>query len=272
MHSQPLVSVVMTVLDPDPRYFREAVASVLAQDYTNLELVIVEDPSPRSAGEMLKSFSDPRIVYVANPDRTSHSRQRNQSLALARGELVATLDADDVSEPTRISRQVRFFQEHPEVTVVGTQLDMIDAEGRMVGSRVYPTTHEAILAAMPRFNPIAQPSVMFRKDAIVAAGGYGYDRYPAVEDYDLWSRLAKSGVRFANLPEPLLKYRLHPGGMKATRLKGILRGTLDVKQRYWRSQLGLRGHARMVLERLLLCVPPAITYQLFTWTALRRQA
>ena len=108
--------------------------------------------------------------------------------------------------------------------------------------------------------------------AIVAAGGYGYDRYPAVEDYDLWSRLAKSGVRFANLPDPLLKYRLHPGGMKSTRLTGILRGTLDVKQRYWRSQLGLRGHVRMMLERLLLCVPPAITYQLFTWTALRRQA
>jgi glycosyltransferase involved in cell wall biosynthesis len=267
---QPLVSVVMTVLNPDARYFREAVASVLAQDYTNLELVIVEDPSPRSAGELLQSFDDPRIVHVANPERTSHSRQRNQSLALARGELVATLDADDISEPTRISRQVRFFTEHPDVAVVGTQLIVIDAEGRTIGSRAYPTSHEAILSAMPRFNPIAQPSVMFRKATVLAAGGYSYDRYPAVEDYELWSRLATRGVGFANLPEPLLKYRLHPGGMKATRLKGILRGTLDVKQRYWRSQLGVAGHARMALERLLLLVPPVVTYQLFAWTTLRR--
>jgi glycosyltransferase involved in cell wall biosynthesis len=270
MHQEPLVSVVMTVLDPDPRYFREAVASVLAQDYANLELVIVEDPSPRSAGEMLSVFDDARIRHVANSDRTSHSRQRNQSLSLARGELVATLDADDICEPTRISRQIRFLTEHPEVDVVGTQLCIIDADGRKIGSRAYPTTHETIVAAMPRFNPIAQPSAMFRKSTIVAAGGYRYDRFPAVEDYELWSRLATGGVKFANLPEPLLRYRLHSGGMKATRLKGILRGTIDVKQRYWLSQLGLRGHLRMALEQLLLFVPPALTYQLFSWTILRR--
>jgi glycosyltransferase involved in cell wall biosynthesis len=270
--AQPLVSVVMTVLDPDPRYFPAAVASMLAQGYSNLELVIVEDPSPRSAGDLLKAFSDPRIVHHANPERTSHSRQRNQSLAIARGELVATLDADDVCEPARIGKQVQFLAEHPDVAVVGTQLAIIDAEGRSIGSRKYPASHDAIVAAMPHFNPIAQPSVMFRKKAVVEAGGYRYDRYPAVEDYELWSRLATQGVKFANLPEALLKYRLHPGGMKATRLRGILRGTLDVKNRYWRSQLGLSGHLRMALERLLLLVPPAITYQLFTWMVLRSRA
>jgi glycosyltransferase involved in cell wall biosynthesis len=217
---------------------------------------------------LLKEFSDPRIVHIANPQRTSHSRQRNQSLAHARGELVATLDADDVSEPSRISRQVRYLEEHPDVAVVGTQLAIIDTQGRTIGKRVYPTTHTDILAAMPRFNPIAQPSVMFRKEAVVAAGGYCYDRYPA-EDYELWSRLATRGTRFANLAEPLLKYRLHPGGMKSAKLKGVLRGTLDVKRRYWQSQMGLRGHARMALERLLLLVPPAITYQLFSWAVLR---
>lgn len=268
MHPQPLVSVVMTVLEPDRRYFPEAVASVLAQDYANLELVIVEDPSTRSAAELLRAFDDPRIVHHANPERTSHTRQRNQSLALARGELVATLDADDICDPQRISTQVRYFEQHPEVAVVGTQLAIIDTEGRVTGSRAYPVTHEEIVAAMPRFNPIAQPSVMFRKAAIVESGGYSYDRFPA-EDYELWSRLAVQGIKFANLPEPLLKYRLHPGGMKATRLKGTLRGTLDVKNRYWRSKQGWRGHLRMTLERVLLLVPPAVTYQLFTWTVLR---
>ena len=269
MHPQPLVSVVMTVLEPDPRYFPEAVASVLAQDYANLELVIVEDPSTRSAAELLSQFSDPRIVHHANPERTSHTRQRNKSLDLAQGELVATLDADDICHPQRISKQVLYLLEHPEVAVIGTQLAIIDADGRTSGSRAYPVAHEEILAALPHYNPIAQPSVMFRKAMIVEAGGYRYDRYPAVEDYELWSRLATQGIKFANFPEPLLKYRLHPGGMKATRLKGTLRGTLDVKNRYWRSKLGWRGHLRMTLERALLLVPPAITYQLFTWTVLR---
>ena len=214
---------------------------MLAQDYVNLELVIVEDPSRRSAVELLRAFDDPRIVHLANPERTSHTRQRNQSLALARGELVATLDADDICDPRRISTQVRYFEQHPEVAVVGTQLAIIDTEGRVTGSRAYPVTHEEIVAAMPRFNPIAQPSVMFRKAAIVESGGYSYDRFPA-EDYELWSRLAVQGIKFANLPEPLLRYRLHPGGMKATRLKGTLQGTLDVKNRYWRSKQGWRGH------------------------------
>src|SRR5688572_457670 len=139
MPSQPLVSVVMTVLDPGPRYFHEAVASVLAQDYSHWELVIVEDPSSRSPGRLLQAFDDPRIVYFANPARTSHSRQRNQSLALARGELVATLDADDVCQLDRISQQVRFLADHPDVDVVGTQLAIIDGEGKLIGSRNYPT-------------------------------------------------------------------------------------------------------------------------------------
>jgi len=264
------VSVVMTVLEPHPRYFPEAVASVLAQTYTRWELVIVEDPSGSPAGELLRQFSDARIHHVCNPERTSHVRQRNQSLALARSELVATLDADDCCHPDRLARQVAFLREHPEIGVVGSQLAIIDAEGKRRFTRAYPCTPSGIVQAFPRYNPIAQPSVMFRKSLIQAAGGYQYERYPAVEDYDLWSRLARRGVQFANLPDALLEYRLHQGGMKAMRLKSILRGTLDVKQRYWMTALDWRGRGRLLLERLLLFVPPPLTYQLFQWTVLRR--
>src|SRR5262245_23347565 len=123
------VSIIMTVLEPHPRYFPEAVASVLAQSYSPWELVIVEDPSASSAGELLRQFSDSRIHHVCNPERTSHVRQRNQSLKLARGELVATLDADDRCHPDRLARQVAFLRKHPEIGVVGTQLAIIDAKG-----------------------------------------------------------------------------------------------------------------------------------------------
>jgi glycosyltransferase involved in cell wall biosynthesis len=268
--TQPLVSVVMTVLEPHPRFFPEAVASVLAQSYANWELVIVEDPSPASAALLLQQFPDARIRHVCNPERTSHSRQRNQSLSLARGELVATLDADDRSHAERLARQVAFLATHPEIAVVGSQLTIIDATGNVCGARSYPCSPAEILQAFPRYNPLAQPSVMFRKSIIQAAGGYQYDLYPAVEDYDLWSRLAAGGAQLANLPEALLEYRLHPGGMKATRLKGLLRGTLDVKQRYWRQALGWHGHLRMLAERMLLLLPPAVTYQLFQWLVLKR--
>jgi glycosyltransferase involved in cell wall biosynthesis len=272
MTSQPLVSVVMTVLDPHPRYFPEAVTSILAQSHENLELVIVEDPSSSSAAEMLRQFADPRIVHHCNSERTSHSRQRNLSVEMARGELIATMDADDISDPLRVEKQVQYLEQHSDVGVVGSQLSIINEAGRAIGSRSYPCTNAAIHQAFPRYNPIAQPSVMFRKSVVREAGGYQYDRFPAVEDYELWSRLAARGVQFGNHPDPLVAYRLHPGGMKATRLKGMLRGTIDVKQRYWREALGWSGRLRLELERALLLVPPAITYKLFMWTMLRRTA
>jgi len=267
---EPLVSVVMTVLNPHRAYFPAAVASVLAQTYTNLELIIVEDPSSQSAAELLKPFSDRRIVHHCNRARTSHSRQRNQSLELARGELVAVLDADDVCHPDRIARQARFLQAHREIDVVGSQLQIIDAAGSTIGVRRYPVLPADILSAFPLYNPIAQPSVMFRKAAVQGTGGYQYDRFPAVEDYELWSRLAAGGVMFANHHEALLSYRLHPEAMKATRLKGMLRGTIDVKLRYWRAALGWRGRLRLGFERALLLVPPAITYRLFMATVIAK--
>jgi glycosyltransferase involved in cell wall biosynthesis len=264
MPPEPLVSVAMTVLNPHPEYFPAAVASVLGQTYKNLELIIVEDPSPQSAADLLHPFSDPRIILHRNRERTSHSQQRNLSLELARADLVAIMDADDVCLPNRIAKQVEYLHEHREIDVLGSQLTAIDASGRPLGTRRYPTSPAEIHGAFPLYNPIAQPSVMFRKTAVMAAGGYQYDRFPAVEDYELWSRLASRGVKFANHSEALLQYRLHPGGMKATRLKGILRGTIDVKLRHWRAALGWRGNLRLQLERALLLIPPTITYRLFT--------
>lgn len=263
---RPLVSVVMPVLNPHPLYFRQAVRSVLTQSFTDFELVIIEDPSPRSAGEVLAEMADPRIRHFLNPRRTSLVDQLNRGLAEARGELVARFDADDICEPKRFENQVAFLQAHLECGVVGTQLRIIDTEGTERGGRFYPQDHAAIIAAMARFNPLAHPSVMYRRDLVMAAGGYQYRKYPANEDYELWSRLARRGVRFANLPEPLIRYRIHPEGMKSARLHGIIRGTLEVKQMHWRDRMDLAARARMYAELLLLLLPAPVVLRLFMRT------
>lgn len=117
---------------------------------------------------------------------------------------------------------------------------------------------------MQRFNALAHPSVMFRKRVVLEAGGY---RMPICnEDYELWSRLASLGVRFANHPEALLRYRLHPAGMKVARLRHIIRGTLEVKNRYWRRHMGLGARLRMLGEFLLLFLPPQLVVRLFMRT------
>ncbi len=270
MRQKPLVSVVMPTLNPHPVYFRQAVESILNQTFDDWELVIVEDPSPRSAGDILKDYSDPRIRHFINPQRTSLVKQLNRALYEARAELIARQDADDISEPERLAKQFALMEEHKDITVLGTWLQLIDEKGQTLGYRCYPTDHNAIVASMPRFNPIGHPSVMFRKSIVLRHGGYLYDRFPALEDYDLWCRLAKLGARFANLPEPLVRYRIHSSGMKRTKLRGILKGTAEIKRLYFGSTMDFRARVRLLAEQVLLFLPPQFVVWLFVKTQTRK--
>lgn len=269
MAHKPVVSVVMPVLNPHPVYFRQAVESILNQTMEDWELVIVEDPSPRPAAEFLKDYPDPRIRYFRNPERTSLVRQRNRALREARAELVACQDADDISDPDRLAKQVVFLEGHPDTAVVGTWLKVTDETGRGLGYRRYPCDHADIVRAMPLYNPMGQPSVMFRRSVVLQHGGYRYERFPAVEDYDLWCRMAKSGVRFANLAEPLVCYRVHHGGMKSTKLRGVLRGTIDIKRLHFGSAMGFRAKLRLIGEQFLLLLPPKFVLWLFLKTSVK---
>lgn len=254
----------MPVLNPHPVYFRDAVQSILAQDLADLELVIVEDPGETSAAELLPT--DPRIRHIRNPERTSLVDQRNRALAEARADFVAMLDADDIAEPNRMAAQLAFLRAHPEVGVVGSQLTIIGPESTRLGWRAYPTEHAEIVAAMSRYNAIAQPSVMARKQVLVDAGGYTYRRFPVNEDYELWSRLVTRGVKLANHPERLVRYRVHPTGTKAAMLRRMLRATIDVKKEYWRGSMGMSGRLRYWAEHALLGLPPSIVLRLFMMT------
>lgn len=266
---RPAVSVVMPLLNPHPVYFRQAIASVLGQTFKDFELIIVEEAGARTAQDMLGEFRDPRIRHIFSAQRTSQTAQRNRALAAARAELVASLDADDIAHPRRLEKQVAFMNGHPDVSVLGSQLAVMDSKGQHLGYRAYPHDHESIVRTMPRANPIAHPSVMCRRSAVLAEGGYRLARY-AAEDYELWSRLAHRGLRFANHPEPLLRYRIHPEGIKTRMLRSVLRGTLEVKRRYWADQMSLAARTRLLAEHLLLCVPPSLVLKAFLRTHYRK--
>jgi len=266
MADQPIVSVVMPVLNPHPIYFREAVESVLRQSLRELELVIVEDPSPVDGRELLKGMGDPRIRHIRNPARTSLVDQRNRALAEARADFIAMLDADDIAEPDRLHKQLDYLRAHPDIGVLGSALTIIDSAGTQLGTRAYPLDHDAIIAAMCRYNAIAQPSVMARRSVLEAAGGYQYRTYPVNEDYELWSRLAASGVRFANSPERLLRYRVHPHGTKAAMLRRMLRATIDVKKLWWLDRMDTRARLRFYAEHALLGLPASWVLRLFMMT------
>jgi glycosyltransferase involved in cell wall biosynthesis len=262
----------MPVLAPHPVYFRQAVDSILAQTLADLELIIVEDPSESSGADLLRDISDPRLRHIRNEQRTSLVDQRNQALAATRADVIAMLDADDVAEPERLAKQLAFLGEHPDIGVVGSQLTIIDETGTVIGTRRYPTEHAEIVRAMARYNAIAQPSVMCRRRVIFDAGCYQYRAFPVNEDYELWSRLAASGVRLANYPESLIRYRVHPSGTKAAMLRRMLRATIDVKNKFWRDQMDLGARARFWAEHALLGLPPALVLKLFMMTQYRERS
>jgi len=250
----PRVSVLMPIHRPDPAYFPLAVRSILEQSLAELELVIVEAPSEREARDLVP-LDDPRLRLVRRRAPASLVDQLNEGLSLCRAPLVARMDADDVSDPERLRRQVERLEAEPGLDVLGAQLRVIDAEGRACGLRRYPLEHEAIVAALPYANPLPHPAVTFRRRVVLDAGGYR--SFAAAEDYDLWCRLAARGRRFANCAEPLLAYRLHEASVKTTRVRDALQSGLRIKQMHWGSRLPPGARLRCWAEHLALHLPPS---------------
>lgn len=258
----PLVSVVVPVFEPHPVFFRQAIDSVLAQSFTDFELIIVEDPSPSSGPALLTGIDDPRLMHLVNDARTGLPQQHNRALAAARGRFICRFDGDDLCEPTRLERELAFLEAHPEIAVVGSWLTVIDENGAVVGTRRYPTDHASIVAAMRRFNPIANSSVMFRREVYERFGGWRDSALPA-QDYEWYSRLAAGGARFANLEEPVVRYRLHGGSIKSSQLRGTILTTIDVKRTYWLPQMDVASRAMLLLEQALLYLPSWLVLKLF---------
>ncbi len=267
----PAVSVVMSVLRPRPAHLREALRSVLAGSTADLEVVVLEDPPHGAVAEALAEVGDARVRHERSEGPTGLAESRNRTLALARAPLVAVMDADDICAPDRLERQVRFLGAHPEVAVVGGQIAVVDQDGALLGYRSYPLRHESIARALRRYNCLAHPSVMFRRQAVLDAGGYRSRGGAACDDYELWSRMACAGHRFANLPDVVLRYRLHAASMKARLVRETLRDTLWIKRQYWSRDRDLGDRLRVLGERILLRLPPPVVGALFRRHAVRRR-
>jgi glycosyltransferase involved in cell wall biosynthesis len=269
---EDLVSVIMPVYKTEKGLLSQSIKSILDQDYENLELIIVEDPSSCLANPIIKNFNDPRICYFINETKTSFAYQLNLGLAKSRGEFVARMDADDISEPTRIGLQYKFMKQHSEVSVVGTNLKIISGSNKEIGLRLYPETSIRIASRMRLENAMAHPSVMCRKKDILNCGGFD-PAFGMVADYDLWCRMILAGENFYNLQQPLLRYRVHAQASKVTSLKKTIRATLAIKRRHFKGKKGLWGSKealRYQLEKFLLFLPPRLVLKMFIILSFKR--
>lgn len=206
------LSVIMTVLNGDP-YLGEAVSSLLGQTYRDFELVVVNNGSTDNTAHTLRSFDDPRIRLITLEKTIGRTEVLNVALSQAQGEYVAVQDADDVSMPDRLEKQMTFMADNTELVLSGTWCERISGTGERLSFFRPPPSHEEIVNGCAIENPFAHSSLMYKREIANSLGGYP-SQFAYNQDFALCLNLIR-GHRAAILPSVLVKIRVHPA--QATR-------------------------------------------------------
>jgi glycosyltransferase involved in cell wall biosynthesis len=203
----PRVSVLMPVFN-SAQYLRQALASVRNQRFGDFELIVVNDGSTDESSEILGAFAkeEPRMRLIERPNRGLIDT-RNQLLHEARGDLVAWMDSDDLSHPDRLERQVAAFDADSSLVCLGTNIQLVDPEGRPLGIEEYPPNDEGVRRDQARGAGLRFASTMLRRSVAVDAGGFRHP-FRMGEDLDFLLRVSERG-RLGNLPQLLYLYRQH---------------------------------------------------------------
>ncbi len=230
---KPLVSVIMAAYNAE-KTVGATIRSILGQTYQNFELIIVDDASKDRTVEVIQSFSDPRIVLLRNQINLKQGLARNKAIDRAKGEFIAVQDADDLSLPTRLEKQVAFLLSHPEVDVVGSNAYLFNDSGAILGGLVTKgNTHQELTDHMNTKMPLIHPSILGKTDWFRR---YRYRHYPRSQDRELFLRSYQHST-FGNIPEFLYAYR-DPG--KVTLKKVILASWTNFIMRFrHRREYGL---------------------------------
>jgi glycosyltransferase involved in cell wall biosynthesis len=218
MTGAPAITVLMPVYNAE-KYISDAIASVVQQSFTDFELLIINDGSTDETATIIKTFTDPRIIFINQPNQ-GVAAALNNGLQMARANYIARFDADDICMPQRLQIQYDFLLKNPDHVIVGTDVDYLDMNDDFVFSYNTLSSNEQIQQQQFDTCPFIHSSVLFKKEAVVNAGGYNIHAH-TFEDHLLWPKILSKG-KGCNLSEKLLKVRLNPNSV-----------TIDEK---WRSR------------------------------------
>lgn len=254
-------SVLMSVYHRErPEYLRASLESMLTQTVKTDDLILVCDgPLPEELDRVIEEFEQeyPQVLRVHRlEENRGLATALNAGLELCRHELVARMDTDDLAMPDRCRLQLEKFGEDPSLSIVGGAVEEFeDSPDRITAYKPMPETHEQIRQYARTRNPFNHPTVMYRKSAVLAVGGYPEEKLH--EDYSLWALLLMAGARGYNLPQTLV--RMRTGNDLYARRGGVRYLIRGIKLRWKFYRMGLYSFGNLIYVAAgltLVCLVP----------------
>jgi len=208
----PKVTVLMPVFN-DEKYLKQSIASILNQTFRDFEFLIIEDASTDKSAELIKTFKDRRIKVLINKKNLGISSSLNKGLKIAKGEYIARMDADDISLPRRLEKQVKFMDRNPDVGICGSWVKLF---GKGKGVLKYPSDSKQLKVDLLFFDTIMHPTVILRKKMFQKFNLRYNAKNRCLEDYELFAAASRY-FPLSNIKEVLLRHRAH--SLQACRLQ-----------------------------------------------------
>lgn len=214
---QPVISIILPTYK-DASFLRRAIESVISQQYKEWELLIIDDGLTKNAQTMISQYIalDKRIYVIKNGNNLGIQKSLHKAISVARGKFIARIDDDDEwIEPTKLDQQISFFESNEGYVLVGTNAIIANSNGESIGEYSLPKSDNEIRRRILLKNCFIHPSVLVRKDSIIAVGGYSKEEnFKHIEDYELWLRLGIIG-KFANIDSNMVKLTVHEDSITA---------------------------------------------------------
>ncbi|MCQ2607428.1 MAG: glycosyltransferase [Bacteroidales bacterium] len=223
----PLLTVLMPVYNGED-FLRESIESILNQTYTDFLFLIINDGSTDNSENIILSYHDERIIYVKNEQNLKLIRTLNKGISLVRTKYVARMDADDVSLPERLEKQVRYMEANPEIGVLGAWCQSFGEGYNHIVK--YQAEHESIRYKQLYQIQLVHPTCIMRMDVLRSQSVVYDNNYTHAEDYELFTRLSHV-TKLANLQEVLHLYRKHSNAVSTVYSKPQLEASIRIKQR-----------------------------------------
>ena len=233
-------SILLPVYYKDkPEYLVLSIESMLNQTIKSNDFVIVKDgPLTNELDEVINkyvSIKENHINVVSLEVNSGLGAALDYGLSFCKNELVARMDADDISLPSRCERLLELFKDNPELSIAGTNIDeFYDDPNVIISSRVVPSTDKEIKKYMHHRQPFNHPTIMFKKSEVLRVGSYPHIRH--MEDKDLFFRMMNMGCIGANINESLLLFRSNADSFKRRRGKGYRKATIEVAKKAYKNK------------------------------------